>query len=86
MLSIRSATHWQLLERVKSVAANHEASAGQVAVAWVLTRPWLSATIIGPRTLEQVEDNLGAADLTLTPEEISDLEQASAFAVQIART
>ncbi|HEV7214664.1 MAG TPA: aldo/keto reductase [Chloroflexota bacterium] len=86
MLTNRAEAHWDLLERVKAVAANHQASAGQVAVAWVLTRPWLSATIIGPRTLEQVEDNLGAADLTLSPEEVSALEQASAFAAQMPRT
>ncbi|MGI8912725.1 MAG: aldo/keto reductase [Chloroflexota bacterium] len=85
MLTGRAEGHWALLERVKAVAANHQASAGQVAVAWVLTRPWLSATIIGPRTLEQVEDNLGAAELTLSPEEIADLESASTFAAQMPR-
>lgn len=85
-LAQRSDGHWSLLDQVKAVAAAHGATPGQVAIAWVISRPWLSATIIGPRSLEQVEDNLAAADLTLSPEELASLEDASTFAAQMPRT
>jgi aryl-alcohol dehydrogenase-like predicted oxidoreductase len=50
-----------------------------VALAWLLARPAVTSPIIGPRTLEQLEDNLGAIDLALTPEDVADMDRASAW-------
>jgi aryl-alcohol dehydrogenase-like predicted oxidoreductase len=50
----------------------------QVALAWLLGRPAVTSVILGARTLEQLQQNLGAADLVLTPEQQARLEQVSA--------
>ena len=49
----------------------------QVALAWLLARPAVTSVILGARTLEQLEDNLGSVDVRLTPEETARLDEAS---------
>jgi aryl-alcohol dehydrogenase-like predicted oxidoreductase len=68
---------WKILETVESIAQTRQASISQIALAWLLTNPIISSPIIGPRTLEQLEDNLGAADLRLSEEQMSTLNQVS---------
>jgi diketogulonate reductase-like aldo/keto reductase len=46
-------------------------------LAWLLARPAVTSVIIGARTIEQLADNLGAADLTLSDEELARLEEVS---------
>jgi diketogulonate reductase-like aldo/keto reductase len=48
-----------------------------VALAWLLDRPAVTSVLIGARTSEQLADNLGAADLSLTTEELARLEEVS---------
>jgi len=52
-------------------------SAAQVAIAWLLTRPGIVSVIVGARTDEQLADNLGAADLQLSDDEVARLEEVS---------
>jgi aryl-alcohol dehydrogenase-like predicted oxidoreductase len=59
------------------VAESHGVSAAQVALAWLLRRPTVSSVVIGARTDEQLADNLCAADLVLSDEEVGRLEQVS---------
>lgn len=47
------------------------ASVAQVAIAWLLHRPAVSSVVIGARTVSQLQDNLKAAQLKLTSEEVS---------------
>jgi aryl-alcohol dehydrogenase-like predicted oxidoreductase len=49
----------------------------QVALAWLADRPQVTSVILGARTLEQLEDNLGAAGLHLDAEETARLDAAS---------
>jgi aryl-alcohol dehydrogenase-like predicted oxidoreductase len=49
----------------------------RVALAWLLQRNGVMSVIIGAKTIEQLEDNLAAAELTLTPEEIAKLDEVS---------
>jgi aryl-alcohol dehydrogenase (NADP+) len=49
----------------------------QVALAWVVDRPMVSSVILGARTVEQLQDNLGAAGLHLSEEETAQLDAAS---------
>ena len=49
----------------------------QVALAWLVDRPAVTSVILGARTLEQLDDNLGAAGLHLSAEETARLDQAS---------
>ena len=48
-----------------------------MALAWTLTNPAVTAPIMGARTLAQLEDNLGALDVTLTADQRARLEEAS---------
>jgi aryl-alcohol dehydrogenase (NADP+) len=49
----------------------------EVAIAWVTTRPGVSSTILGARTTSQLDINLRAAELRLSPSETSALDAAS---------
>jgi aryl-alcohol dehydrogenase-like predicted oxidoreductase len=51
----------------------------RVALAWLLARPWTTSVIIGAKTVEQLDDNLAAADLRLSAEEIARLDEVSAL-------
>ena len=69
---------WDVLAAVQDVAEAHGAPMPQVALAWLLARPTVSSVILGARTLEQLTQNLGAADLVLTPDEHARLDEVSA--------
>jgi len=65
-----------LVELIKKVAAGKNATPAQIALAWVLAqKPWI-VPIPGTRKLERLEENLGAADVELTSEELRDLNEA----------
>ncbi|HEX3617278.1 MAG TPA: aldo/keto reductase, partial [Solirubrobacteraceae bacterium] len=59
------------------IAEAHGVSAAQVALAWLLTRPSIATIVIGARTDEQLADNLGAVQLTLSGDELAELEAVS---------
>jgi aryl-alcohol dehydrogenase-like predicted oxidoreductase len=65
-----------LVELIKKIAEEKDASPAQIALAWVLAqKPWI-VPIPGTRKLERLEENLGAAEVKLTPEELDDLNDA----------
>jgi aryl-alcohol dehydrogenase (NADP+) len=69
---------WRVIDAVRSVAEARGSSMAQVALAWLVDRPAVTSVILGARTLEQLDDNLGAAGLHLSAEETARLDQASA--------
>jgi aryl-alcohol dehydrogenase-like predicted oxidoreductase len=69
---------WTVLDAVSSVASAHGVSESQVSLAWLLTRPAVTSVILGARTVDQLLDNLGAADLKLADDEVARLTEASA--------
>ncbi len=69
---------WDVLDAVERVAKGRGASMAQVALAWLVDRPTVSSVILGARTLDQLEDDLGAVELHLSPEETAALDRASA--------
>ncbi|MFI9585725.1 aldo/keto reductase [Streptomyces sp. NPDC052236] len=69
---------WRVVDAVEEVAAEAGRTPSQVALRWLLERPAVTAPIIGPRTAEQLTDNLGAVGWELTPEQTAKLEEASA--------
>jgi aryl-alcohol dehydrogenase-like predicted oxidoreductase len=71
--------NWRVLDVVNDLASKYKASASQIAVAWLLAQPAVASVIIGVRTMEQVEDNLGAVNIQLQAEEIAELNQVSAL-------
>ncbi len=68
---------WDVIDAVRHVAEGRGVSMAQVALAWVVDRPQVSSVILGARTLEQLTDNLGAAELHLDAEETVLLDRAS---------
>jgi aryl-alcohol dehydrogenase-like predicted oxidoreductase len=68
---------WEILAALAKIAAERGVNQAQVALAWVADRPSVSSVILGARTLEQLTDNLAAADLVLTTEEYAELDAAS---------
>jgi aryl-alcohol dehydrogenase-like predicted oxidoreductase len=68
---------WDVIEAVEAVAGETGASMAQVALAWLVDRPMMTSVILGARTLEQLEDNLGAAEIHLAPEHVERLDAAS---------
>src|SRR5438094_6144014 len=63
-----------LVERLRTVGERHGRPPGQVAIAWTLHNPAVTGAIVGSRSGEQVERNVGAAELNLTDEEIAEIE------------
>lgn len=68
---------YDLLEEMERVAKALDTTVARVALAWVASKPGVSSTIIGARTMEQLEDNLAATNVALTPEQISKLDELS---------
>jgi aryl-alcohol dehydrogenase-like predicted oxidoreductase len=68
---------WQVIDAVQKIAEEREVSTAEVALAWVTARPAVTSTILGARTMEQLEANLRAASLHLTAEETAALDAAS---------
>jgi aryl-alcohol dehydrogenase-like predicted oxidoreductase len=64
---------YAVVDGVGAVAKERGKSISQVAIQWTLANPLVNAIIIGPRTLEQLEDNLGASGWRLAPEEVERL-------------
>jgi len=75
-----------LIELLRRVGERHQATPAQVALAWLLSRkPWI-VPIPGTTKLHRLEENLGAAELVLTAEDLAQIaEAASRIAVQGAR-
>ena len=70
--------NWDLLEKIETLGQEKgEYSISQMALAWLLSEPLVTSPIIGPRTLEQLQDNLGAAGLRLAQDEKELLDRAS---------
>jgi aryl-alcohol dehydrogenase-like predicted oxidoreductase len=68
---------WQVIDAVQKAAEERGVSMAEIALAWVTDRPGVSSTIIGARTTGQLETNLRAARLHLTPAETAALDAAS---------
>jgi aryl-alcohol dehydrogenase-like predicted oxidoreductase len=69
---------WHVIDAVRSVAEGRGVSMSQVALAWLKDRPAVTSVILGARTIEQLDDNLGTAGLHLSGEETQKLTDASA--------
>lgn len=64
-----------ILDTVEKIARERGKSCAQIALAWVRCQPGITAPIMGARTLEQFEDNLGSLEIKLTPEEHKSLDE-----------
>ncbi|RJS93700.1 aldo/keto reductase [Salinisphaera sp. Q1T1-3] len=69
---------WAVIDAVREIADQTGATASQVALAWLMARPGVTAPICGARTPAHIQDNLGAAELTLDAEPMARLNDLSA--------
>jgi len=77
LLHENSAAH-DVVDLLREMATRKDCSISQIALAWCRTQPGITAPIIGPRTLEQVEDNLGALSIELSDEDGQRLDEVAA--------
>ncbi|MBZ9764242.1 aldo/keto reductase [Mesorhizobium sp. CA8] len=70
------AANQALIELLKRIAADKKATPAQIALAWLLARAPFIVPIFGTRRLDRVEENLGAANVVLTPADLGEIETA----------
>jgi aryl-alcohol dehydrogenase-like predicted oxidoreductase len=70
---------WRILDVLRPIAQAHDTGVATIALAWVLAKPFVTSVIIGAKRMEQLQQNLAAVDVQLTPEEIKQLDEVSAL-------
>jgi len=65
----------KIVERVAEIAAQRGVPRAQVALAWLLSKPFITAPIVGASKAQHLDDAVNALSLKLSPEEISSLEE-----------
>jgi len=68
---------WEIVDAVRAIAERHDASDAQVALAWLAQQPAVTSVILGVRSVAQLDDNLAAAGLTLSDDELAQLDKVS---------
>jgi len=69
----------KVIDLLELFAAEHQTSCGAVALAWQMANPAITCPILGAKNVEQLEQNLPAADLTLNAEQLQQLDEVSAI-------
>ena len=70
---------YDVIDVMETLAQAHGTSVARVALAWLLQRKGVMSVIIGAKSIEQLDDNLAAAELTLTADEVAKLDAVSAL-------
>src|ERR1700732_2085222 len=68
---------WKILDVMAPIAKAHGCSPARLSIAWLLAKPVVTSVIIGAKRLDQLQDNLAAAELTLTQDELRQLDEVS---------
>jgi aryl-alcohol dehydrogenase-like predicted oxidoreductase len=76
---LNKARAYDCIDVLREVGDAHGVSAARVALAWILFKPFVTSVIIGAKRVEQLQDNLAAADLVLTAEDIARLDAVSSL-------
>ena len=71
---------WDCVAVMREIAAKHQVSVAEVALAWVLAKPFVTSVIIGAKRLDQLEQNLAAVNLRLDAQDMQALDKVSALA------
>ncbi|HTZ69036.1 MAG TPA: aldo/keto reductase, partial [Acetobacteraceae bacterium] len=79
MLQFDKAKAFALLDCMRPIAAARGISVAQLALAWLLARPGVSSILLGATKMHQLDDNLAAADVTLSAEDLAALDTATAI-------
>lgn len=65
---------YDVVEKLREIGRQHNASPAQVALAWLLSRPPVTSILVGASKMSQLQDNLGAASLELSADELAVLD------------
>jgi len=69
--------NWEKLAKLEAFVAERGHTVGELAIAWLLAKPWISTVIAGARKIEQVSANVAAGEWKLTAEEVAEVEAIS---------
>jgi aryl-alcohol dehydrogenase-like predicted oxidoreductase len=64
----------RVAERFRVLSERYDKTPVQVAIAWVLSQPWILCALTGPSTISHLEDNLGASGWNIPPEDLAELD------------
>jgi aryl-alcohol dehydrogenase-like predicted oxidoreductase len=70
---------FKCIDVMKEIAPRYDADVARIALAWLLHQRTVTSVIIGTKTLEQLEDDLKAAEIQLSPEDLKRLDEVSAI-------
>ncbi len=70
---------WNVLDVIAPIAQAHGCSPARIALAWLLTRPFVTSIVLGAKRLDQLQDNIAVMDVRLTGDEIKKLDEVSAL-------
>ena len=70
--------NWDILDTLTAVAAEIDRPPAQVALAWAMARPGIGSTLVGARTVSQIESNIAATSIRLSAQQMNRLDDASA--------
>ena len=70
---------WPIVTAMREIGAEHGVSVARVALAWLLAKPHVMSVIVGASTTAQLDDNLAAVDLSLSPDAMEHLDRISAL-------
>jgi aryl-alcohol dehydrogenase-like predicted oxidoreductase len=67
--------NWAVLEEIRAIADDHDATPAQVSLAWLLHKDVVDSPIVGPRRRSHLAENLGAVDVSLSDDELARIEE-----------
>jgi aryl-alcohol dehydrogenase-like predicted oxidoreductase len=74
-----SEKNWAILDKLREVAKTHDVPVAQVSLAWLLSKPYMTAPIVGANSVAQLRDLMPAATLSLSSEDIAALDDVSGW-------
>jgi aryl-alcohol dehydrogenase-like predicted oxidoreductase len=78
ILHIDKEKGYDLIDSMRQIASQHKATVAQIALAWLLSKAYVSTILLGASKLSQLEDNLGAANIQLSEKEVAELDAFTA--------
>ena len=76
--------NWQIVEKIVQIAERHNTTPTRVTLAWHLSKPFMTAPIVGANNVGQLEDSMGAVNVKLSSEDVQAIDEVSGW--QRART
>lgn len=68
---------WNVIDKLERIGRERNKTVAQVALGWLLSHDWMTSPIVGPNTVTQMTESLGAAGLRLSDAEMKELDEAS---------